>query len=156
MAGSDLQLAMELLTLRRENRRLRYRAEDNADARRRQRHARMVETAKADAEMLIGWALALQPISRSEVPLSQQRWARAVALLRLARLAPRRGRVRIHAVPPQIMTQRLARAQETAIADPAALALFTAQGRRHSQKRRTVAVRGIVTERNQIQRNGKG
>jgi hypothetical protein len=140
MAGSDLQLATEIVALRRENRRLRYRAEANADARKQARHRRIVELAKADAELLIGWALALQPISRAETPLSQQRWARAVALLRLARLAPRNGRVRIYGVQPPIMIARLAKATETAIGDPSALALFTAKGRRNGQ-RRTATVR---------------
>ena len=155
MAGSDLQLAMEIVTLRRENRRLRYKAEANADARKQARHQRMVEQAKADAELMIGWAFALQPISRADVPLSQQRWARAVALLRLARLAPRNGRVRIYAVPPPIMQQRLTKATQTAISDPGSLALFTAKGRRHGQ-RRTATVRkaGDRAQRNPEIREG--
>ena len=151
MAGSDLQLAMEIVTLRRENRRLRYRAEANAEARKAARHQRMVEQAKADAELMIGWAFALQPISRSETPLSQLRWARAVALLRLARLAPRTGRVRIYAVQPPIMQQRLTKAAQTAIADPSALALFTAKGRRHGHKRTaTVRKGGDTAQRNPV------
>lgn len=149
MAGSDLQLAMEIVTLRRENRRLRYKAEANADARKSARHQRMVELAKADAELMIGWAFALQPISRADTPLSQQRWARAVALLRLARCAPRAGRVRIFALQPPIIAQRLAKATQTAISDPGALALFTAKGRRHGAKR-TATVR---RDGNRAQRN---
>jgi hypothetical protein len=47
---------------------------------------------------------------------------------------------RIYGVQPPIMLSRLAKAVETAVADPSALALFTAKGRRNGQ-RRTAAVR---------------
>ena len=131
MAGSDLQLANELIVLRRENRRLRYRQEDNADARARGRAVRMIERTYLDAQALLAAHFAWQETQRQAAPLSHRRWTYAVAMLKLARLAEQRRRyLTITATRPDVALARLTKARDGVLADPGMLRAMLPESRR--------------------------
>lgn len=130
MASSTVQRANELLELRRELTRLRYAAEPKAERRRRERANREIAKAHTDAQMLCTWALAGLSIARANAPLSSRRWARAVALLRLAKLCPAKGYARVNAASPEVALSRLATAAQTARKEPEQLLRYTPAGRR--------------------------
>ena len=127
---TDVQLANELALLREENKRLRYRVEDDAERRKRLRIERLIDRARTDAELLVTLALALQDVSKRQAPLGSQRWQYAVALLRLARLCPRSGDVKIYGYAAQRAVERLDRAVAVAKMDPSALKLMIPRTRR--------------------------
>ena len=136
MPASEVQLVNELITLRSENRRLRYRAEDAADERARARVARLVERTYHDAGALLAWHFAWQETQRATAPLSHRRWTYAVALLKLARLADHRARyLRITASEPARADAKLAKARTTALADPSALRAMLPESRRPGRLR---------------------
>lgn len=118
MPATDLQLATELLTLRRENRRLRYGLNDRKTERRQARAVRLVDRSQRDAELLLTQHFAYLGTSRRAAPLGSRRWAMAVALLRLARLHDGR---KITATDPARAMQKLVKAHRTATADPSML-----------------------------------
>ena len=136
MSATDIQLAAELIALRAENRRLRYRAEDAADARARARVAAMIERTYQDASALLAWHFAWQETQRSTAPLSHRRWTYAVALLKLARLADHRARyLRITASEPGRAAVKLDKAKKTALADPGSLRAVLPKSRRPGKLR---------------------
>ena len=136
MPASELQIVNEVVVLRRENRRLRYQAEDRADARVKARVARMIERTFADAQALLAWHFAWQETQRETAPLSHRRWTYAVALLKLARLADPRARyLRITASDPGRAAVKLGKARETALADPSSLRAMLPASRRPGKLR---------------------
>lgn len=131
MAASDIQLVNELMTLRRENRRLRYRQLDRADERAVAARERLIEQTYLDAQALLAAHFAWQETQRSQAPMSHRRWARAASFLKLARLAEHHRRyLTITAQQPEQAMARLTRARETALRDPGMLRAMIPKSRR--------------------------
>lgn len=136
MPASEMQLANELIVLRRENRRLRYQVEDRGDERKRAAVARLIERTFADASALLMAHFSWQECQRATAPLSHRRWTYAVAMLKLARLADHRARyLRITASEPGRAAVKLAKAKDTALADPGSLRAVLPVSRRPGKLR---------------------
>ncbi len=127
MPASDGQVISELLTLRHENRRLRYKASADPEQRRLARAQRTVDRTRRDAEVLLSAHFAWQETSRRHSPLGRRRHDAAVALLRLARLHDGR---KVTASDPGRAMLRLTKAAETATQDPSLLWAMMPRARR--------------------------
>ena len=136
MPASEMQIASELIALRRENRRLRYQVEDDADARDLARVHRLIDRTYYDAQCLLAAHFAWQETQRATAPLSHRRWTYAVAMLKLGRLADHRARyLRITASDPGRAAVKLAKARDTAMADPSSLRAMLPVSRRPGRLR---------------------
>lgn len=137
MSASDLSLINELVTLRRENTRLRRRQLGDAAERQAAWTRHIVERTYRDAQLLVGEHFSWQSIDKRSAPLSEHRWTMAVAMLRLARLVPQVGHVRMKCTSPAVAATRLETAYRTAMQEPGALAARMQKSRRNGAIRWT-------------------